>query len=372
MNTCNFCKRRDFTSPQSVYAHLKWCTEYPKYKHKRNAALGSSLRQAVPKAQPIQATSPLPPSTPPPHTSDPLAPFGDFLQGLGVQPPNAGETQETPQQKRRRLLQAAKSKAIDRSWGFPGMLTAEMCAAARLAIDRELRNEPLEEFSSQEVIELADSVRDRVYASFWNRQKMETQRIQEADERKRAAQRDADRQHNECIRKKAAFLNEAQRRVILFLNTCSLSPLKRLQVLEEILSLLDQTITGDEPLSEAYAALDAILATRVTELNAQKAARETKQQKAWQELAMVVVVVITVWILHAKSPELLQWLLNILSSETAEGPGSTPKPTTEAAQQPSEEHTPRRPIRRIRRPPQSPPPATPSTSPDQESEHPFV
>ncbi|HSA84667.1 MAG TPA: hypothetical protein VLE46_00680, partial [Nitrospira sp.] len=157
-----------------------------------------------------------------------------------------------------------------------------------------------------------------------------------------------------------------------FLKTCSLSPQKRLEALGEILSLLDETLTGDEPLSEVYAALHAILEARVTESNAQEAAKEAKQQREWRELATVVGVVITLWIMHAKSPELLQWLLNILSSETAEGPGSAPKPTTEAAQQPSEEYTPRRPIRRMRRPPQSSPPAPPSTSSEQESENPFL
>ena len=285
----------------------------------------------MPKAQLDQATSSPMPSTPPYPTIDPLAPFNNFLQGLGRQSPSAGEIQQTPQQMRRRLLQDAKSKAIDRSWSFTGMLTTEMRAAARLAIDRELRTEPLEEFSPQEVIELADGVRDRVYASFWSRQKKETQRTQEAEERKRAAQRDDDRQRNECIRKKAAFLNEAQRRVISFLKTCSLSPLKRLEALEELLSLLDKTITGDEPLSEVYAALDAILGARVTELNAQKAARETKQQKEWQELATVVVVVITVWIMYAKNPEFSSMALEYSLFGTYRRSRQYPKPNNGGA-----------------------------------------
>ena len=199
MHRCNFCQR-DFPSRQSFNAHCRWCSAY--LKHKQDTASGTSLRQAVPKAQPDQATSPPIPSALPPHTNDPFAPFRDILQGLGVQPPSVGEIQETLQQKRRRLLQAAKSKAIDRSWGFTGTLTAEMRAAARLAIERELRDEPLEEFSSQEVIELAEGICDRVYSSFWSRQKKETQRTQAAEERKRAGELENDRKEQERTRRK--------------------------------------------------------------------------------------------------------------------------------------------------------------------------
>lgn len=370
MNTCRFCKRRDFTSPQSVYAHLKWCPDYSK--HKRNAALGSSLRQAVPKAQPDQATLPPIPSTPPPHTNDSLAPFRDFLQGLGVQPPSTGETQETPQQKRRRLLQAAKNKAIDRSWGLTGTVTAEMRAAARLAIERELRNEPLEEFSSQEVIELAEGVRDRVYASFWSRQKKETQRAQEAEERKRANQRDDDRKHTERKTKKAAFLNEAQRRVITFLKTHALLPRQRLRVMEEVLTQLDETLTGDESLSEAYSAIDAALQARVAEWAADEAAREARQQAEWMEVAAVILGIIALGFMYMKVPEILLWLLNILWPDPAKNSGATDKPRREAPCPPSDQQPPLRRIRRIRRPAQSPPPEPPSSPSNSESANPFL
>ena len=111
MHRCRFCQR-DFPSRQSFNAHCRWCDAYKQHKHNQNSASGTSVRQ-VPKAQPDQATSPPMPSPLLPHTNDPFAPFRDILQGLGVPPPSAGETQETSQQKRRRLLQAAKNRAID-------------------------------------------------------------------------------------------------------------------------------------------------------------------------------------------------------------------------------------------------------------------
>ena len=187
MHKCNFCQRDDFPSRQSFNAHCRWCDAYKQHKHNLNSASGTSVRQALPKAQPDQVTSPPIPSALLPHTNDPFAPFRDFLQGLGVPPPNADETQETPQQKRRRLLQAAKSRAIDHYWSLTRTVTTEMRAEARLAIDRELRDEPLEEFTPQEVRELAEGIREQVYVSFQRRQEKETRRAQEAEDRKRAA-----------------------------------------------------------------------------------------------------------------------------------------------------------------------------------------
>lgn len=271
-----------------------------------------------------------------------------------MQPPSAGETQETPQQKRRRLLQAAKGKAIDRSWGFTGTLTGEMRAAARLAIERELRDEPLEEFSSQEVIELAEGVRDRVYASFWSRQKKETQRTQEAEERKRADQRDDDRKQKERIKKKAVFLNEAQRRVITFLKTHALSPRERLQVMEEILTLLDETLTGGEPLPEAYAAIEAVLQARVVDWDADDAAQEARQQEEWWDIGAAVVVILSLWFMYAKGPDILQWLWKILSPEPAENSERAQQPDTETPPQTSENSLSPRPVKRIRWPRTSP------------------
>src|SRR6185436_12480135 len=70
MYTCRFCLRDDFPSPQSFYAHLKWCDAYRKHKLEQKAA--ASLREGLPKAHPDHTTSP---PTPLPHTKDPFAPF---------------------------------------------------------------------------------------------------------------------------------------------------------------------------------------------------------------------------------------------------------------------------------------------------------
>jgi hypothetical protein len=118
MHTCRFCLRDDFPSPQSFYAHLKWCDAYRQHKLEQKSA--ASLRQAVPKAHPDPTTSP---PTPLPHTNDPFAPFIQALQGADLRSEKSREPQETAHQRRRRVLQAAKSRAIDHYWTLTKTIT---------------------------------------------------------------------------------------------------------------------------------------------------------------------------------------------------------------------------------------------------------
>jgi hypothetical protein len=352
MHRCSFC-HRDFPSRQSFNAHYRWCDAYKQHKENLKSASGTSVRQALPKAQLDQATTPPIPSLLP-HTTDPLAPFRDFFQGLGVQPPSAGGTQETLQQKRRRLLQAAKSQAIDHYWSFTGTVTAEMRAEARLAIDRELRNEPLDEFTSQEVRELVECIRDRVYNSIQRRHEKEMRRAQEAEDRKRAGQLENNQIQKERTKKKSAFLTEARRRAIVLFRTRSLSLLQRIHVMDEILTPLDAALTGDESLSKACASIDAVLQARVTDWEAEDAAKAAKQQEEWMEFAVVVLIIIAGGFTFVKAPGILLWLLNMFSPKPTDSAGDPKKPSEEGSSPSSDPPTPVRRVKKIRRPPQSP------------------
>ena len=148
--------------------------------------------------------------------------------------------------------------------------------------------------------------------------------------------------------------------------------MQRIQVMEEILTHLDAALTGDEPLSEAYASIDAALQARVAEWDADETAREARQQEEWWELGTAVVLIIALGFMYVKAPEILNWLLKILWPEPAENSGATGKPTGEAPCPPSDEQTPIRPVRRMRRPPQSPAPESPSSPSNPVSANPFL
>ncbi len=75
---------------------------------------------------------------------------------------------------------------MDQYWGAPGTITAETRAAAKLTIEHELRNEFLEEWTPEEVNEVAASIRDRIYTSFLHKQEENARRAQTVEERKAA------------------------------------------------------------------------------------------------------------------------------------------------------------------------------------------
>jgi hypothetical protein len=189
-----------------------------------------------------------------------------------------------------------------------------------------------------------EGIRDRVYASLRHRQEKEARRIQEGEARKRAAQRDDDRKHTERTRKKVVFLEEARRRAVTLLKTRAMSFLERLQLLEDILTQLDSTLSGDESLSEAYASIEAVLQARVTGWNADDAENAARQQEEWGDIGTAVVVILSVWFMYAKGPDILQWLWKILSPEPGANSERAQQPATEAPPHASDESlTPRRP-----------------------------
>ena len=197
---CKFCGRH-FPSDQSLYAHFKHCQAYREHKLKKQTA---SLGQAVPKAGGRASTFSHPGSL---NSPDPISSLQPFFEAMGV--PSPPRAQETPQERRRTLLQAAKSHVVDRHPCLNGsVVTVQMRARAKLAIDDELRDEPLEEFSTQEVMELAEDIRDRVYATFLREHEKAARRTCEAEARK---QRDEAEEHRKAqVReKKAAYLEEA-------------------------------------------------------------------------------------------------------------------------------------------------------------------
>jgi hypothetical protein len=277
------------------------------------------------------------------------------LQEAGLRSQKHGEGQETAQQRIRRLLQAAKSQAIDYYWSLTMTVTAEMRAEARLKIDRELRNEPLDEFTPQEVRELVAGIRDRVYTSIQHRQEKETRRADEADARKRADQLEHDRKQQERTKKKEAFLTEARRRAVVLFQTRSLSLGQRIHMLEEILTPLDAALTGAESLSEAYASIEAVLQGRMTEWEAQDATRAAKQQEEWIEFAVVILVIMAGGFMFVKAPGILLWLLNIFSPKPADSTEASKKPSEEASSPPSNPPTSVRRVMKIHRGPQSAP-----------------
>jgi hypothetical protein len=340
MLKCKFCGRH-FPSDQSLYAHFKHCEAYRKHKMKKQFA---SLGQALPKEGSRKATSSLVPSLPNPP--DPFAPIRQLLEQMGV--PTSPRPDETPQECRRRLLQAAKSQVIDRHWSFNGMrVTAQMRAEARLAIERKLRDEPLEEFAVQEIMELAEGIRDGIYTSFLQQQEQDAQRARQLEEQKRRDENHEVRQERDRSKKKAAFMEEAARRLRAWFKTRSLSPLERLGVWEDLQIQLEEVLTGAESPPDAYATIEVLLQARVAEWNAQEEAMEAKRHEEWLDIAIVILGLVTFGFLYYKAPAVLLWILQVLSPGPTDNSRDATQPPGDT--EPSPPHEPRA-RRRVKRP----------------------
>ena len=133
--------------------------------------------------------------------------------------------------------------------------------------------------------------------------------------------------------------------------------------MDEILTPLDAALTGNESLSEAYASIEAVLKARVTDWEAEDAAKAAKEQKEWMEFAVVILVILAGGFTFVKAPGILLWLFNMFSPKSADSTGDPKKPTEEAPNPSSDEPTRVRRVKKIRRPLQSPgPPQSPPVS----------
>ena len=80
-------------------------------------------------------------------------------------------------------MQEAKEAVIDQYWYSPFPITTQMKADARSHIDRELRNEPLEEWPLTERLDMAASLRDRMYIAAHRKTEKATKLTREGQER---------------------------------------------------------------------------------------------------------------------------------------------------------------------------------------------
>jgi hypothetical protein len=127
-------------------------------------------------------------------------------------------------------LQEAKKTVIDHYWCAPFPITGHMKADARLAINRELRNEPLEEWSVSEISELAACIRDRLYLSA--QQEAEKAAKTALDQQKRDA---ADvMNQTKRTKRKEQWMAEALRRLGREIQLHSIPPLDALQAIGEM------------------------------------------------------------------------------------------------------------------------------------------
>jgi hypothetical protein len=337
METCWDCQK-EFLTSQGRKAHQKTCKQR-KARREQQAALGTaSLRQPVPQAN--GTNSPSRPFTQQEHSQapDPFAPLLDLLRKSGTPLSKSDSSHQTPAQRRRTLLQEAKVTVIDQYWYPPFPITAQMKADARLHIDRELRNEPLEEWPLSESLEMAASLRDRVYTAAHREIEKATKLSREEQERDLNELRG----QTERTKRKEQWIAEALSRLGTKIRVHSIPPLIALQAICDIKAHLGMTLSGAESLPDAYAAIDAAIQSRVAEWRRDGEIREERKREKWIEGATAVGLVIGFCYLYVYAPQIFKYLFDILFSgnQRDAAPNSPPQnsstPPSEESAMPSD------------------------------------
>ena len=196
-------------------------------------------------------------------------------------------------------------------------------------------------------MDLAEGIRDRVYATFLREHEKAARRTSEAEARKQRDEVDEHCKAQERKKKKAAYLEEAGRQTAALIKSRSLPLSEQLNAREEIQIQLDAVLTGAESPVDAYAAIDALLKARVTEWNIHDETMEAKRHEEWRDIALVIAGVATVAFLLVKAPQVLLWILQILSPGRADQSRDDQPSGTDPAQsqaQSERKHVKRRPV----------------------------
>lgn len=258
--------------------------------------------------------------TPPVEGPDVTAQLRDLVKSMCEAMTNQ-EAPQTPQQKRRAILQAAKAQVIDR-YGTPlGQITASLRGAVKLAVERQLATIPLEELPFEEVSELVSTIRDECYAPEFSRQARETRRKNV----------EADRQHKKEVetlgamlrahRRKQKFVQQGKNQAHAFCQENAIIGWEYVSLLADVGSRLEAFLTGDEPILEAQAIVRSVLESRFEEAKATMAAARAKADAQWREevvvgliLGAVVGLVMLSLQYPAQTTAIFNWIERIFGS----------------------------------------------------------
>ena len=313
MATCNFCHRK-FQSSQAVRAHLRRCDRYQSSRKTGFGALGTMARQAMPKAAATSAATPPFQSAPQFAQPDLTAPWRELLKSM-AEPATKPEPPPSPQQRRRKVLQAAKERTIDHYRTPLGTVTSAMRGAAKTAIERELAALPLEELPFDEVCELAIAIRDRCYAPTFNRQAQEAEHRNATHEARQRKQLEDIAAGHRTNRRKTTLIEQAIGQARAQCEAKRIIGPHRLSLLVDIELRLTELLTGSESVPDAHAIIQTVVDARFIEAEAKQEAARAKKDAKWREemvwllvLGALVGLVVLAFKFPAHTSAILNWI----------------------------------------------------------------
>ena len=349
MATCRFCKGK-FKSEQGVRAHMKWCDRYLTEKSKTVTALGSVPEAAsTPSVEPNLSAGP--------DCAAPLRAFEKAMHEFSTKQ----EVPQTPQQLRRSILQAVKAQVVDRYQSSSGIVTSMMRGAAKMAIEQQLASLPLEELPFDEACEFAAATRDRLYAPTFKREAHEAEQQHAEQESRRRKQLEETAAGHRAAGRKATLIEQAIGQARARCEAKQIVGRNRLSVLVDIESQLTEFLTGNEPVPDANAIIQAVIDPRFVEAEAKQDAARAKADERWyEELAGFLVLgvflsapLVALWC-PTQALVILDWIERTFGlTRTAEA--GAPNPEASETTPPPANMEPRPPSKRRQKYPDAPP-----------------
>jgi hypothetical protein len=338
-----------------VKAHLKHCKRYETSQSKKACALGTEPKACVTAAAipPVQAIPPIAA----PDFSAPLRKFEQALRESSTKQ----QAPQTLQQRRREIVQAAKTQVINRYRPSSGTVTASMRGSAKMLIERELGTLPLEELPFEEVLELAAAIRDRLYEPALRKQAREAERQQVAHEAHRRKQIEDLAAGHRADRRKTTFIEQAIGQARARCEAQQIVGWDRLSVLVDLEVRLKEFLTGSESVPDAQVIIQTVLAARFVEAEAKHEAARMKADEQWREevaAGLLLGAVVATPLLAAQYPAqtlaVFDWIERTFGYKPgAEAAAPTPDTSEKETPSPATSTEARPPIKRRRKDPVS-------------------
>lgn len=194
-----------------------------------------------------------------------------------------------------------------------------------MAIERQLASLPLEDLPYEEVCEMAGAIRDRLYAMTFRRQAQEADRLRvEADTRQKK-EVEALGALLRADRRKKIFIQQANHQADAYCQEKAILGWEHLRVLADVGARLDVFLNGDEPIVEAQAIVQSVLAARIAEAEAILAAAQEKANEKWREemtAGLVLGAVVGLVVLSLKYPDQTLAIFNWIERTFGYSPGA--------------------------------------------------
>lgn len=172
---------------------------------------------------------------------------------------------------RRQKIQRAKTEALGwRAFKYTGVVTSELEAQAREAIEKKLAVLAVEDLDDAELIKTAEAERDRVYHPALEAQRREQEARRREEERSQAEERRRQEATRTRVERGKAYAERELQRA-------SVGAYDQWTLMRQVESALERSIAGDEKREDIEAVVDDVIEPKLEELEKKARAKRKRE-----------------------------------------------------------------------------------------------